>query len=511
MNGSPAPPRRSETLLLVAILAIAAALRVFLALTTPGWFAELYIVRVAAMPLSEALRLAAADIHPPLQFLLRCLWTGLAGDSVLGHKIFSIVFSLASMVLAFALARRALGARAAFFMLALLAVNAGHVQYSQEIEEYSLEWMLVAAMAWFGWCWIENRRRRDALLYVVAAVLAAANHYESLPVIAFVALGGVLALVPAREPKAIATWIGWNALALVLFLPFVPVMLAQLARESGGRFFAFPSPAAIAGVWRVLGDASRFALFPMLALSVVPFVRRDTRRFATFVAPLVLLAPFSTRFWVVILPREVLFVLPLWLMLVGAGLASLPRATARGALFAALLLLGIRSLKPLPRFGEILDTAAGARALAPVVPDGGLVLHAEPHSLLYFLQYRPRDENRLLLPAGARVPFFEGGLVIPDSLYFTYDAWRAARKAGRPWWGVRVDRALATRGKVWRAGEAPAESLALYGDTLAQAGRVTMWRSRPALRAAVPRPASGAAHPESPDREIPAASPTRAR
>lgn len=480
MNDSAAHPRRSATLLFAAILAIAAAIRVLLACTTPGWFAEIYIVRVAAMPVWKALDLAAADIHPPLQFLLRCGWTALAGDSVLAHKIFSIVFALASMAIVYALGRRALGIRAALFALALLTVNAAHVQYSQEIEEYSMEWTLVAAMAWFAWRWIEGRDRRDALLYVLTAMLATINHYESLPVIALFTLGGVLALAlaPVREPKAIVAWLGWNALAVVLFAPFVPVMLEQLARESGGRFFAFPSPAAIAGVWRLMGEGSRFALFPMLLLSIVPFVRRETRRFAVFLAPLVLLAPFATRFWVVILPREVLFILPLWLLLVAAGIASLPRASAQGALLTALLLLGLRTLKPLPRFVEIVDTAAAGRALTPVVPAGGLVLHAEPHSLLWFLQYRPRYENRLLLPAGAHVPFFEGGLVVPESLYFSYDAWRAERAAGRPWWGVRVDRALATRGRVWRAGEAPAESLAVYGDTLTRTGRVTLWRSR---------------------------------
>lgn len=479
-------------LLLVAILAIAAAIRLTLALTTPGWFAEIYIVRVARMPLHEALRLAADDIHPPLQFVLRCAWTHVAGDSVLAHKVLSILFALASMVLAFLLARRALGVRAAFFVLALLTVSAVHVQYSQEIEEYSMEWALVGAMAWFGWRWIAGRRARDAAFYVVAAALAALNHYESLPVIVLFAIGGTLALL--REPRRIVAWLGWNALALVLFLPFVPVMLAQLARESGGRFFAFPSAAAIAGVWRVMGDSSRFAIFPMLALSIVPFVRKETRRFALFLAPVLLLAPFATRFWVVLLPREVLFMLPLWLMLVAGGIASLPRAPAEGALLAALLLLGIRTLKPLPRLPEIVETAAAARALAPVVPAGGLVVHAEPHSLLYFLQYHPRYENRLLLPAGARVPFFEGGLVIPESLDITYDAWRAARESGRPWWGVRVDRALATRGRVWRAGEAPAESLAVYGDTLARIGRVTVWRSRSPEGGAARRSGAELAH-----------------
>ena len=95
MKASTASPRSSEVGLLVALLAAAAAIRVFLALTTPGWFAEIYIVRVAALPFREALRLTSADIHPPLQFLLRCAWTDLAGASVISHKLLSVLFALA--------------------------------------------------------------------------------------------------------------------------------------------------------------------------------------------------------------------------------------------------------------------------------------------------------------------------------------------------------------------------------------------------------------------------------
>ena len=476
MNGSAAPSRKSETILLVAILAVAAAIRLTLAFTTPGWFAEIYIVRVAARPLAEALRLTAADISPPFQFLLRCPWNDLAGSSVVGHKIFSVLFALASMVLSFALARRALGKRAAFFMLALLTVSALHVQFSPEIEEYSIEWTLVAALLLTGWRWIEAGGRRDAIAYVLCGAIAEINHYESIPVIAILAVSG--ALVLARTPKRAGAWLGLNAIALLLFLPFVPTMLTQLARESGGRFFGFPSLHALAGLWRAMGDHSRFALYPMLALSVVPFLRKETRRFALFLAPLLLFAPFATKFWVVILPREVIFILPPWLMLVGAGIASLRPAAVQAAVLAVLLALGVRTLRPLPRYDEILNTRDAERALAPHVPRGGLVLHAETHSLLYFVEYHPEFENRLLLPAGTHVPFFEGGLIVPESLYIDYAAWRAAREAGRPWWGVRDDRALATRGQVWRAGEAPAESMAVYGDTLARAGRVTVWESR---------------------------------
>lgn len=479
VNDVTEPPRRSEWVLLAALLIAAAALRVFLALTTPGWFAEIFILRVAAMPLADALRLAAADINPPLQFVLRWAWSLAGGTGVVWHKLFSILFALVAIGLSFALARRVLGARAAFFMLALLTVHAAHAQFSQEIEEYSLEWALVAGMMLCGWRWIEARKAGDAALYVACAWLASINHYESLVVIAIVAVSGLVAL--AREPRALLAWLGLHLVVAAAFAPFAPVMLSQLARESGGRFFAFPSTAALAGVWRTMGFVSRYALLPLLVLSLVPLARRDTRRFALFVWPLLLFAPFATRFWVVILPREVLFMLPLWLMLAAAGLAQVRPTALQAVLLAGLLGLGLRGLRPLPRYPETLETRRAEFMLAPAAPRGALVLHAETHSLLYFAQYRPEYRNRILMAPGAHLPFFEGGLAIPDSLYMDYDAWRRERAAGVPWWGVRIDRALATRGQVWRAGEAAAESLAAAGDTLWRHGPITVWKSRTAL------------------------------
>jgi hypothetical protein len=85
------------------------------------------------------------------------------------------------------------------------------------------------------------------------------------------------------------------------------------------------------------------------------------------------------------------------------------------------------------------------------------------------------------------VPFYEGGLVVPDSQRLQPAAWDSLRACR--WWAVRVDRALVTRGVASRAGTAAADTFATAaGAEIRRFGPVSVWEA-PALRGAAPDPA----------------------
>ena len=69
------------------------------------------------------------------------------------------------------------------------------------------------------------------------------------------------------------------------------------------------------------------------------------------------------------------------------------------------------------------------------------------------------------MPRGERVPYFEGGLAIPESVYYSPEQWAKDRAVGARWWGIRVDRAYVTRGHVSRAGESGAARLKAASDS----------------------------------------------
>jgi mannosyltransferase len=474
-SAAPLAPRPWQWAAFAAILLLAAALRFQFALTTPAWFAEIYIVEVCRLPLGKVLALVAADIHPPLQFVMRWWWTKIGGSGALWHKTFSIVFALGTVALTFQLGRRWFGARAALFAALLLALHATHIHYSQEIEEYSLEWFLVLAMVGSAWRWMRTREPLSAYAYVLATGLGLWNHYETFTV--WMAILVTLAVQIGTDWQKSGRWLLINLAVFALFAPLLPNLSAQLARESGGRFFGFPTLQTLGILWRVMGLGSRLALAPMLLLSLIPLARSETRPLAILLWVLLLVSPLATRTWVVILPREGLFTLPLWLLMVAAGLEAVPWPPVRVVAALGLLGFAVRGAVHPEYYGEALDTGRAAKFVAARARPGDLVVHAEPHSLVFFGYYHPEYRNRLLMSAGDRVPFFEGGLGIPDSLYLTPEAWRKERGAGVRWWGVWADRALATKGQVWRAGGSFADTIrvAAGGDSLWHDGAVTVW------------------------------------
>jgi hypothetical protein len=147
---------------------------------------------------------------------------------------------------------------------------------------------------------------------------------------------------------------------------------------------------------------------------------------------------------------------------------------------ALLLAVAVRAARRPPVFTEAVATGRAAEYVAKRARPGDLVVHAEPHSLLYFTYAHPELKSRLLRDRRERLPFFEGGLAVSDTFYMTAPEWRAAIATRERWWGVWVNRALATRGKVWRAGAAEAESLrAAAGDSAWTEAPVTVWEAKP--------------------------------
>lgn len=456
------------------VLTLAAIVRVRESLRTPLWFDEIYIIMVARQGFLEVLRTVSLDIHPPLQFLLRWAWIRLGGDGEQWLRSLSILLALLSLVWTWRLGRRLFGPFPAVFAVALLAVHPTHVLYSLEIEDYSLIWLLLLAATEAAWNWLEHRRMQDAFAYWIWGTLALYSHYVSLFYLGILFVAG-LALLP-RGRGSPGAWLGIHAALALAFLPQALVFASQFQREGSGAFFHFPTLFAVIALWRHMAFGAAYLIAPLLALSLVPLFAPGHRRAAALLWLLCTLPLLSCRLWVIILPREVLFMLPLWLLLVGAGLERLPGRWAAPAVAALLFAFGANALSKHDAFAEAVSLQHADQFVRAHASPRDPVIHAESHSLLFFLYHDPLARNRLLLPRGARVPYFEGGLVVPESLYYSPEDWARDRAAGARWWGVRVDRAFVTRGRVSRASESEAALLKSASDSSWTWGPVSLYR-----------------------------------
>ncbi|HZO33140.1 MAG TPA: glycosyltransferase family 39 protein [Chloroflexota bacterium] len=382
---------------LAVILAVALGLRLFELTGQSLWYDEGVSAYMTPRSFAEIASATSVDIHPPLYYWLLSLWAMPFGQGEVALRGFSVLLGTL-MVWATCGLGRALGGRAVGLAAgALLAVSPLAVQYSQEVRMYPLAGLLAVASSWAGLALLRalqddgTERRRIVLLAVGYGLLAGAllyTHYYGTLVVAAQQLYAGLTVLTTRRWRIVPVWALASGLAVLLFLPWLPVALRQTGYYPG---LGSPQPA-----WALVLDAvnvlsigiatTRFGfragLAPFLGLAALGGWRMG--REVTFLL-LWLLIPIVG---IVILsrsrplyePRFLMLVLPAWTILVGAGLVALGGVAGR-------ILGGSLGLPPVAR--QLVVVAVG-------VVVAGLLLIPTARSLAsyYFDPTYARDDYR---------------------------------------------------------------------------------------------------------------------
>lgn len=303
--------------MLLGLLALAA--RMFRADAQSLWYDEGSSAALATRAARTIIAAAAADIHPPLYYLLLAAWARAFGDGVVALRGLSAVLGALGVVGAYVLVRRLAG-RLPAVTAALLAAGAPFlVWYGQEVRMYVLAAAIAPWLVWTALRLLDGRqppspRRRAALFGAAAALTLAAlyTHYlagASVVIAAnTVALGALIARwrgrgrdVDGANPMAreVVAWSGAQLLAALLFAPWLarvwpsisgwpalagPVSAGFIAREAletyafgvsapPGQRALWPLVAALAGLGAIVGIADRRwrgAALVGLAMAAVP-------------------------------------------------------------------------------------------------------------------------------------------------------------------------------------------------------------------------------------------------
>ena len=106
-----APRLSKHHLALLALLALALALRVYRLDRQSLWYDEAVTAQVVQQGLGDLARWTADDIQPPLYYLVVAGWTAVAGTSEWALRFPSVWFGVLMVALAYALGRRLFGRR----------------------------------------------------------------------------------------------------------------------------------------------------------------------------------------------------------------------------------------------------------------------------------------------------------------------------------------------------------------------------------------------------------------
>lgn len=432
-----------DFMLLAAILAIATGVRVFEATRAPMWFDEIYTLWIARLGPAGILHAVARDVHPPLHELL--VWVGLriGGDGQMWLRSSSIAFGVITVAVTFALARELFGRGAGLLAALLLALHRTHVWYSQELRSYALLWMLDTVIVWAAWRYVSGRRGA-AGWYVIAAAAALYTHYQAGLVIACVAAWG--AIVLAREPRRLFGWMALHLAIALAFVPQLPTFMLQLHRNQDQHWVQPPHVADLLELMRQYAFGLNLLVIPAGVLSLLTLIRARHRGGAvlllTAALPVIALSYVATQHGAHLFTQKYMeFALPLWCALLAGGVVAIGANVLQ--IGAAIVLAGIaaRSLRAHAPLEEAIELRLAARDLSAVVTPNDVVIHADTHSLLFFLEYEPHMRAQRLLLIDPALPYFEGADVIPDSLRISAAEFERLRGAGTRWWAVHTHHA----------------------------------------------------------------------
>jgi len=325
---------------LAAILITAVLLRLPL-VNQSLWFDELWSTKVKLGSIFELIKVALADVHPPLYPVFAFLWVRVFGDSEVAVRIPPLLFGIASITLTYALARRFLNDRIALVTAFLLAVSPVHMWYSTEARQYSAA-LFFALLTLYAY-----EKLRDASAggwwTGIYALSVAASLFTHFYLVFYVTLISCFAFLNGH-PRRVRI-LSINAAAGFLFLCFLVGKIGTVGLKTAAghlRSFSpaefwqlffnwfllgnvFPPPIPAAFDPRVVVQIAAFALF---ALGVAVALRVSKGRGGiellsyVFALPVILLLMSAAGMRQIYIERSLYILLPFFCMLLAAGLTA---------------------------------------------------------------------------------------------------------------------------------------------------------------------------------------------
>ncbi len=400
-----------ETLLVTAIIVIAAGLRFTSIGDKSFWVDEAYSAFVASHPPREIIAITAGeDAHPPLYYLALSLWSRVAGVDDAGLRSLSAIASSLTVAGAWWLGRRLCGPPAAVLTAFLTAVSPFQVLAAQEARMYALLGFLTV-LSWGALLVATEGRWKGWVVYAATTTLALYTHY-----FAFLTLFGQGIFVFGTAPRR---WRSWAASQLVIAMLYFPWLSRFLTTIASGRGLPVEATSltALLGFLSFGGHVFGFARWfgvgsaplPVQIAILAPFVglaaiglaatRRQGRPFwfviGSLITPLVVALALSLR-TNVIYPRYFSFIHVPFALVVACGMLSIASyvgpAYRRGAVLALglmFLIVGAPVLRGLyldPNF-EVFNWRGAATWLEKVAGSNDLIVVTPGYDRLSFSRY----------------------------------------------------------------------------------------------------------------------------
>jgi hypothetical protein len=326
------------------------------------WYDEGVSLYLARQTLSGLIRHTAADIHPPLYYLLLHFWIRVAGDSEFSAAFLSVICGLLLVAFVYRVSARLAGRRGGLVAAGLIALSPFNLWYSQEIRMYTLGALLGLVAIWHGSrCVIEptvgvrGRGGHAGVFYVLAAAAGLYTLYYFAFLLIALNLWAAWRLVRGQAARgALARWLTAQVAVAALCVPWLPVAARQALNPPVPPWrSAAPLWSVLVQSWSALSfgqsmdpAAEWWALALTLALFGAGLWAMWRRRAGSALWLFCLLGPIALivllSFWTPLFHVRYVFTYsPVFYLILAMGLVAVWRRAPVVAYLAAMLWLGV--------------------------------------------------------------------------------------------------------------------------------------------------------------------------
>lgn len=229
-------PLRHTRLAAAALVAAAFAVRLYRLPAQSLSYDEAVSAYLTALPLREMLAWTAADVQPPLYYLLLKAWTSLAGLSEFSLRFLSVMLSVALVPVLFRLASRLHLGKAAPVAALVAAIHPWYVWHAQDARMYSLLLLLgaSASLALLDWVDCDGERPwRAVAALALSYVSLLYTHYLGAGLIAAHLLSVVWWSYRSPARRLLPRYVRRVLVpAAILFAPWVPAALRTMRSDT---------------------------------------------------------------------------------------------------------------------------------------------------------------------------------------------------------------------------------------------------------------------------------------
>lgn len=227
-----------DWLVLVAGMALFTLLALPQSLMGSAYFDEGYSAYLAQFDPLTASAYTALDVHPPLYYITLHFWQWLVGDGVGALRFLSIVFAWVALLFGFLIVRRWFGQKAAWLTVVFMALSPLFIRYGGTMRMYTMALALAFSATYVL---LRAVGSKDKKWWIAYAVLVAAGMWTNY----FMALVWVTHALwflyeHRKNSDVFKAWKGALIWALVLYLPWLPMLLFRYGEVQANGFWIKP-------------------------------------------------------------------------------------------------------------------------------------------------------------------------------------------------------------------------------------------------------------------------------